>query len=106
MCGGLHTIVLTENEKVYTFGYGGKQTNFIFRLFRNYAGALGHDAQKSISRPKMVKALENENIERITTGTKFNTAINGEGLVYYWGNGEYGVFGDGSNRNELTPRTS
>jgi alpha-tubulin suppressor-like RCC1 family protein len=103
ICGEHHTVVLGENGKVYTCGYGGKKANPFMRLFINYAGALGHGAQDSYSKPKLVRALEEQKIERITAGSKFNIVINDKGQVYHWGNGEFGVFGDGGNKDFSLP---
>lgn len=56
-----------------------------------------------MSRPKLVKALKEKEVARINVGSKFNTVITKEGSVYNWGNGEYGVFGNGSNKNRILP---
>ena len=57
------------------------------KLFMNYAGALGHGTQESYSRPKIVKAIQEQNIKRISAGSKFNIAMNDKGQVFNWGNG-------------------
>ena len=77
--------------------------NPIMKLFINSTGDLGHGTQESYTKPKLVKALEAENIKRITAGSKFNIVVNEKGQVFHWGNGEYGVFGDGDNKNHQVP---
>ena len=55
ICGDQHTIVLTEEGQVYTFGHGGKRSNSFMNMFTSKASPLGHGSQDSISKPKMVK---------------------------------------------------
>ena len=71
----------------------------------NPIGPLGHGNTTSLSSPHMVKSLEKDHseTERITCGRFFNLALNKKGDVYHWGNGEYGAFGDGHNKNYSTP---
>ena len=54
----------------------------------------------------MVKYFENIKVERITAGNKFNFAIDDAGKIYFWGCGEYGVFGDGGTTNCNAPTTN
>jgi hypothetical protein len=57
ICGDKHTIVLTTNGKLYTFGWGGINVNFFTKLFKNPAGLLGHGNTTSHSLPQQVKIL-------------------------------------------------
>lgn len=72
------------------------------KLFINPTGPLGHGNNISCNKPVRIKDLEGKNIHRITCGRQFNTALDTEGIVYNWGNGEYGAFGDGKNKNYAT----
>ena len=45
LSGENHTIALTEDGQVYTFGHGGKRSNFIMNLFVSNASPLGHGSQ-------------------------------------------------------------
>ena len=45
-------------------------------------------------------------ITRITSGNRFSLGLNEENDLYVWGSGEYGVFGDGNNKDALIPRKS
>lgn len=45
LSGEHHTIVLTEDGHVYTFGHGGKRSNSIMNLFVSKASPLGHGSQ-------------------------------------------------------------
>jgi alpha-tubulin suppressor-like RCC1 family protein len=86
---------------VYTFGYGGKNVNFLLKLVLNTVGPTGHgkDLPAAITRPTKVKALEGQNIKRITAGRNFCIVFNEKNEVLNWGNGEYAAFGDGDNKN-------
>lgn len=45
LCGEDHTIALTEEGQVYTFGHGGRKSNMIMNLFVSKASPLGHGNQ-------------------------------------------------------------
>lgn len=89
LCGNNHTIVLTEDGKVYTFGWGGRNINFLFKLFVNPVGPLGHGSTNSHNLPHIVKILEKDKlkIDRISAGKYFNLALTETGDVYQWGKG-------------------
>jgi len=72
-------------------------------LFYNTIGPLGHGNSTGCLKPTRVKGLEGKFIERITCGRQFTSAIDKDGNVYNWGNGEYGAFGDGRNSNSKVP---
>ena len=100
-------MVLSEDNNVYTFGFGGKSQKSLFMsIFSSKASQLGHGNQDSLHKPKMVKYFENIKVERITAGNKFNFAIDDAGKIYFWGCGEYGVFGDGGTTNCNAPTTN
>ena len=61
LCGEYHTIVLSEDGKVYTFGNGGKKKGAIWNLynvFASKASPLGHGNQQNISKPKLVNFFQ------------------------------------------------
>lgn len=73
-------------------------------LFMNPTGPLGHGTHVTCLKPTRIRAFEGKKIERITAGRQFSTVIDSEGHVYNWGNGEYGAFGDGKNKNYGLPQ--
>ncbi len=40
--GEYFSLVLTSNGDCWTFGYGGRNTNFVLNLFFTAVGSLGH----------------------------------------------------------------
>ena len=56
-CGEKHTIVLSTKGHVYTFGWGGRNINFLMKLVMNPVGPLGHGNTNSLNTPHLVKAL-------------------------------------------------
>ena len=75
----------------------------IMNLFMNPTGPLGHGTNVTCVKPTKIRAFEGKKIERITAGRQFNIAIDSENNVYNFGNGEYGAFGDGKNKNYDVP---
>ena len=105
VAGERHTIALSEQGEVYTWGFGRKNINFLMKVFVNPCGPTGHgvDIPSAITKPAKVKALERQKIERITAGRNFCIVFNDKNQVYNWGNGEYAAFGDGKNENYDVP---
>ncbi len=75
ICGEKHTIALDDKGQVYTFGYGGKQLNWVRKIFSNPTGPLGHGDTKTRSKPRLVSALADKVIKRVTAGRHFNLAL-------------------------------
>lgn len=68
LCGDQHSIVLTEEGHVYTFGHGGRRSNFLMNLFVSKASPLGHGNQENVFTPARVRYFDNIKIKRITAG--------------------------------------
>mmetsp|Transcript_10477 Transcript_10477/g.12019 ORF Transcript_10477/g.12019 Transcript_10477/m.12019 type:complete len:274 (+) Transcript_10477:70-891(+) len=70
--GGYHSVVLTEDGRLYTFGEGG-------------FGRLGHGDEAGQDRPKLVKSLVQETICAVTAGCNHCVAVNEKGQAYFFG---------------------
>jgi len=102
--GEYHSVVLTKNGEVYTWGYGGKEGYFSW-LVSQEVGALGHGNRKPYFIPKKVQFFDDieAKVTQISAGLYHTVALTSEGDVYTWGRGQYGVLGNGSNQYTLTP---
>ncbi|KAM7270277.1 hypothetical protein ACFE04_029491 [Oxalis oulophora] len=73
VCGGYHSLALTEDGKVLSWGYGG-------------LGQLGHSSIQNEKEPKVVEALIDERVVYIACGGTSSAAVTDEGKLYMWGN--------------------
>ena len=94
-CGITHTIALTENNTIYTWG----------KLYK----PISNDKQKNIefgdySNPILIESLVNEIIIYISTGNNHSMALTNRGDLYTWGEGTYGQLGHNIKNNEIYPR--
>lgn len=71
--GGYHSLALTDDGKVLSWGHGGH-------------GQLGHSSIQSQKVPTVVDALANEHVIFIACEGSTSAAITDEGKLYMWGN--------------------
>ncbi len=76
-CGGEHTIVLSANGRIYTFGHG-------------YTGQLGLGTTKNYDKPTLVRSLIKKKINQIAAGWSHSMVLTSEGFIYVSGCGKYG----------------
>ena len=102
--GEYHSVALTEDGSVFTWGYAGK-TGFFNWMYSQEVGALGHGDKKHTFVPKKIEFFEQNSIKikKISAGMYHTVAIATDEKVYTWGRGLYGVLGNGSNQYSLTP---
>lgn len=93
-CGKHHTLALTRDGRVYSWGWGG---NFFS------AGCLGHSSRDDCPEPTLVEALADVEIEQIAVGDYHCLALDTQGQAYSWGRGESGRLGNGSSGNTKVP---
>lgn len=87
-CGDKHTVVLTHDGDVWTFGWGGLKINAFLQIFYSSIGPLGHGDSKTHHTPVPVVALrELAKIRSVSAGRSFTTALNENNEVYNWGRG-------------------
>lgn len=72
-CGGYHSLALTEDGKVLSWGHGGH-------------GQLGHSSVQNQKVPTMVEALAHERVISIACGGSSSAAVTEMGKLYMWGN--------------------
>jgi len=91
--GGVHTVALTSDGKVYDWGYNG-------------SGQLGDGTTTNRSRPvavDMSRVLLGKIVTSISGGLFHTVALASDGRVYAWGDNTYGQLGDGTTTSSTTP---
>ncbi|CAJ1962339.1 unnamed protein product [Sphenostylis stenocarpa] len=71
--GGYHSLALTDDGKVLSWGHGGQ-------------GQLGHGSVQNQKIPAVVEALSHEHIIYIACGGSSSAAVTDNGKLYMWGN--------------------
>ena len=102
--GEYHSVALTDDGSVYTWGYAGKVGLFNW-MYSQEVGALGHGDKKPHFMPKRVEYFQKNNIaiKKVHAGMYHTIAISTDNQVYTWGRGLYGVLGNGSNNYSMEP---
>lgn len=72
--GGFHSLALTDDGKVLTWGHGGQ-------------GQLGHGSLETGCIPQVVQALADERVVHIACGSLSSAAVTDSGKLYMWGKG-------------------
>ncbi|XP_031740192.1 RCC1 domain-containing protein RUG3, mitochondrial isoform X1 [Cucumis sativus] len=73
VCGGYHSLVLTGDGKVLSWGYGGH-------------GQLGHSSIQNEKVPRVIDALADKRVIYIACCGSSSAAVTAEGKLYMWGN--------------------
>lgn len=89
--GGNHTLVLTEQGMVYSWGMAR-------------SGQLGHRSNHNQYRPKIIEGLLHEMVTHISVGALHSIVCTASGSVYTFGSGEDGRLGHGNQYNVYEPR--
>lgn len=102
--GEYHTLALTDDGNVWTWGYGGK-AGFFNWMYTQEVGALGHGNIEPTFVPKRVSFFEEKGlkVKQIAAGNYHCVVVCDDGNLYNWGIGLYGVLGNASNNYALTP---
>ncbi|CAI5743899.1 unnamed protein product [Peronospora destructor] len=81
-CGSRHTMALTANGAVYSWGWGSM-------------GQLGHGDLKSINVPRKISFFEEKElvIDYISCGGCHSAAVSNDGTLYMWGETHWGQLG-------------
>ena len=90
--GSLHSIAVTTQGAVWTFGFGASR-------------ALGHNDEEDRMVPAQIdgKVFGGSPVVMVAAGTHCSVAVTAEGVLFSWGKGEYGQLGLGNTDNRLTP---
>ena len=75
-CGSAHSIVVTDNGQVLTFG-------------RGQGGRLGHGDELSRHKPRLVTTFQGSYVTQIAAGSSHSMALTKVGAAFTWGSNEY-----------------
>ncbi|CAB4065719.1 HERC2 [Lepeophtheirus salmonis] len=92
-CGSSHSAAITSNGELYTWGCG------------EY-GRLGHGDNITQMRPKQVKTLAGKRVIQVACGSRDaqTLALTDDGMVYSWGDGDFGKLGRGGSEGCNKPQ--
>ncbi len=92
-CGSSHSAAITSSGELYTWGCG------------EY-GRLGHGDNITQLRPKQVRALAGQRVVQVACGSRDaqTLALTDDGLVYSWGDGDFGKLGRGGSEGCSVPQ--
>ena len=86
-----HTLCLTYDGSVYSWGDGEH-------------GKLGHGNSSTQKVPKKVMGpLAVKNVVNISAGYRHSAAVTADGLLYAWGEGDFGRLGNGDGQSRFLP---
>jgi len=103
-CGEKFTLAITDDGDVWSWGSGRRSDHFLSGFFPSDSNALGQGSKDMRWSPAPVEALRNlPPAVAVTAGYKFCAALNVKKHLYYWGKGDYGVFGDGHTKGLKVP---
>lgn len=71
--GGYHSLALTDEGRVLSWGHGGH-------------GQLGHSSLENQKIPAVIKALADQRVIYIACGGSTSAAVTDEGKLFMWGN--------------------
>ncbi|XP_041128227.1 E3 ubiquitin-protein ligase HERC2-like isoform X2 [Polyodon spathula] len=92
-CGSSHSAAITSSGELYTWGLG------------EY-GRLGHGDNTTQLRPKLVKVVLGHRVIQVACGSRDaqTLALSDEGLVFSWGDGDFGKLGRGGSEGCNVPQ--
>ena len=88
--GNLHSLVLTREGLVYSFG-------------RGKFGRLGHGNHDDLCEPKVIEALCGRHVTAIVAGHNASMALTAKGAVISFGSGPHGMIGQDLPMSRLVP---
>lgn len=92
-CGSSHSAAITSGGELYTWGLG------------EY-GRLGHGDNQTQVGPKLVEALAGKRVIQVCCGSRDaqTLCLTDEGMVYSWGDGDFGKLGRGGSEGCAVPQ--
>ena len=104
-----HTVAMTSEGKVFTWGWGGgtsTKEKFTDAFFGSGGiGALGHGDLEDRNVPTLVEALSDDGVRaaQVACGKSHTVVLTDEGMVWTWGKGDSGRLGHCSVADQKYP---
>ncbi|MGO3702050.1 MAG: RCC1 domain-containing protein [Candidatus Saccharimonadales bacterium] len=92
--GSTHTLAVSSEGKVYSWGYQGPQLG---------SGATYRSETFPIEVATTGTPMAGKHIVQVAAGDSHSLALDTDGVVYAWGNNMYGRLGDGTTSSRNTP---
>ncbi|KAJ8681467.1 hypothetical protein QAD02_017254 [Eretmocerus hayati] len=92
-CGSTYSAAITSSGELYTWGRGSY-------------GRLGHGACEDVATPQLVEALSGHTVSHVACGSgdSQTLAVTSSGIVFSWGDGDYGKLGRGGSDGSKSPK--
>ncbi|EKX46605.1 hypothetical protein GUITHDRAFT_48927, partial [Guillardia theta CCMP2712] len=90
-CGGAHTVVVSEDGRVFSWGLGAN-------------GQLGHGSRDNLTTPSVVQAMRGRDVLAVTCGVGHTVIVLAGGELYTCGWNKNGQCGVGSTSDLLSPQ--
>ncbi len=94
-CGDFHSVALTSEGRLFSWGGGGSFFN---------RGQCGHGNNQDSDSPELIKSLQHKVIVNLVCGGYHTLALSSDNELYSWGSGLYGECGFGAFVHSNVPR--
>jgi alpha-tubulin suppressor-like RCC1 family protein len=86
-CGGLHTLALSKDHKVYCWGsIEGGQLGIPFQLISKLVG----NAENAVKIPQLIESLTSKQVVQVACGESHSLCLCKDYSVFGWGSSCYG----------------
>ncbi|KAA8491669.1 Ultraviolet-B receptor UVR8 [Porphyridium purpureum] len=81
-----------------------RRSTSVYACGLNLSGQLGNGSDRVAASPVPLTDLSSDMIVKVAAGNHSSAAVSGDGRLFTWGNGSYGILGHGDEANLSLPR--